>query len=1234
MKSKIYPPKQPCTPAHAFKNGWMLLPAFFTGLVKRRFVLVSFTRFSIVAFFLFLFSNQAMADYTIGNGSTINASSITGQTGILTINGRLDLTSDVSLTGFSSVIINAPNGQIYWSRSSITLAFAAGTTIVINNNAPGLQPTAGSGNGSQKLVVGTTVISVSSDNSNNAAFSFGQFNALGGLPQFTITGNAQECFGNPISLTITPDKTSAVSYTYDWSITPTPVSGTFSNNPATSLTSATTSITLPSGNYTISCAIKATGDPLATKTFAATISSIPGASSAPSATPATICAGSSANLNAVSASNSISWYTVATGGTSIGTSASGVNFPVTPAGTATYYAETVNAAGCPATTRRSVTVTVNNPVVISAQPATNAICVGSDATISVTATGTITSYQWQESTTGIGGMYRNLSNSVLYSNVTKAKLDISTPAVSLSSNYYRLVVTGAASCGSVSTNSIALQYKNLWTGVLSTDWNNTGNWSNGQLPSVACSDVYIQNTYNQPLLSNGTATISNLNILSGAMLTVNNTGTLQIAGSISNNGIFDVKNGKLEFNGTTAQTISANVFSDNILNHLLVSNTTALIIAASPANALRIAGEVTFGKSNVTLNTNDNLVLASSVSKTARVADITNNGAFTGNKFVGKVTVERFYPQSRSWRLVTSPLSNTGSIFDNWQNAGNYSAGKGMFVTGPNPTGNSAIGNGLDWSGFNNYSMKGWDAASNAYISVANTKTRKLSNDFSSAGKASNIGYYAFVRGDRSRTPDNTIFGNGNTTTLSSKGYLQTGTQTFDLTGGNGATPTFALVANPYASSVDFRKVTKNNVVPYRFYVYDPSLGTVGVFVVMEADLFNPNDFTPSIPNSNSVQRNHIQSSQAFFVQVATPGAASLTFNEDDKSTDYEPKLFRPATPASGVQMLRTSLLQTNADNSTLLVDAALVQFDDQFTDKVDVEDALKFMNISENLSILRDNQYLTIERRPLVKSTDTIFLQLSRTTQRSYRFEFVATNMDPLVSAWLEDSFTGKSTLLNLNATFNIDFIITADAQSSVANRFRIVFKQVGLSTLPVTFKAIHAVEQAGKVAVNWTVENELNIKNYEVEKSGDGVIFEKLTTTVATGANKLSTTYSWLDANPLTGNNFYRVRSIGMDGQFDYSKTVLVKIAMVASGSIRIYPNPVTDGIIAAEFKNMAAGIYNMRLLNAQGQAILNKKVNHSSGTSMEYIQPDYKMTSGIYQLEITAPGKGVTMVKVIVK
>ncbi|HET9056617.1 MAG TPA: hypothetical protein VFN30_07210, partial [Chitinophagaceae bacterium] len=112
-----------------------------------------------------------------------------------------------------------------------------------------------------------------------------------------------------------------------------------------------------------------------------------------SATPASICIGGSSNLNATSAGNTIRWFTVSTGGTSIGTSASGANFPVSPLVTTTYFAEAVNAAGCVSATRTSVTVTVNALPVCSINGTSGPVCPSSSSIYSAPAG--MASYLWE-----------------------------------------------------------------------------------------------------------------------------------------------------------------------------------------------------------------------------------------------------------------------------------------------------------------------------------------------------------------------------------------------------------------------------------------------------------------------------------------------------------------------------------------------------------------------------------------------------------------------------------------------------------------------------------------------------------------------------------------------------------------------------------------------------------------------------------------------------------------------
>ena len=148
-----------------------------------------------------------------------------------------------------------------------------------------------------------------------------------------------------------------------------------------------------------------------------TINVSPAATALVSATPDTICAGTSSNLSATSAGNSIRWYTTGIGGTTLGTSASGANFSVTPASTTTYYAETLNEAGCSSPARTIVTVTVNPiPTIISTTP--GSVC--GSGTVNLAATSSAGIINWYSAATGgvILGTGINFTTSIITSNKT------------------------------------------------------------------------------------------------------------------------------------------------------------------------------------------------------------------------------------------------------------------------------------------------------------------------------------------------------------------------------------------------------------------------------------------------------------------------------------------------------------------------------------------------------------------------------------------------------------------------------------------------------------------------------------------------------------------------------------------------------------------------------------------------------------------------------------------------
>jgi hypothetical protein len=597
-----------------------------------------------------------------------------------------------------------------------------------------------------------------------------------------------------------------------------------------------------------------------------------------------------------------------------------------------------------------------------------------------------------------------------------------------------------------------------------------------------------------------------------------------------------------------------------------------------------------------TLTTNDYLVLVSSVSKTARVGKVTA-GTVTGN-----TTVERFIgipAAKRAWRLLTAPLRSAGntSIFDTWQSGGALTVGSGTLVTGPNYTGTD----GLDAN--SGYSLKKF--VDTSLVGVDNTKTTYLMTNTSGTVPGNNS-YFIFVRGDRSSLN----LANTSQTVLKATGALQIGDIIFPAAV---KADSNTLVGNPYASPVDFALVTKSNLVN-RFYAWDPNLNTVGGFVVVD-DATNSGTYTINPPaGTTTAQTRHIQSGQAVFTQTAADGPASITFTEASKSTSVVNNVFRTNNGAD--EMMTATLHLLNAGNTTVVADAVMAIYNMSFADQVDMLDAPKMTNINENFGLVRNGKLLSIERRQLVDNADTLFLNLSQTTARDYRFTFEPANFAaPTVTAYLEDAYLHTSTPLSLSAPTSIDFAITPDVLSAAANRFMIVYKTS--TTLPVNYNMVKAYQVNGGVQLEWNVASESGMRSYEAERSVDGRNFTKLSTVVA--RNNGATQYDCLDNAPVNGLNFYRIKAIDNAGVARYSMVVNVRIGGKKT-DIVLYPNPVVGNTISLQFINEPKGIYTFKLFNNLGQVVISRSIVHNGGSATQTINLENLVQKGVYQLQVS--------------
>lgn len=862
------------------------------------------------------------------------------------------------------------------------------------------------------------------------------------------------------------------------------------------------------------------------------------------------------------------------------------------------------------------------------------VCLGESGMITLNPTGQIGEVlTWQISNDGVN--YTDISGSAgvasqSFTNVTQ-------------STSYRVLVKNEFCPDPDISNIGKVRINNLWEGSVSDAWEALNNWSSGNLPTLSsCSNTITipsvpANRYDPLVKATVTASAHNLNLLSGSHLTING-GKLQIAGEITNNGgILDARHGEVEYNGSTAQTIQPGIFNDNAINDFKISNsnTATGVNLAAPIDVYR---SLTFSASGRKLNTNGNLTLKSTYDETAWVGGLSSshsiNGDVTVERYINSGTTETPTAHGKSWQLLAVPTTGQ-SIRDSWMEGATKS---NISSHDPGGDGNPNPGYGTmttsDVSGAANFLTPGFDAytPSGPSIKAWNPNTGKYEGPSSTVDPVyDQRGWMVFVRGDRSVYAYNQA---AVPTTLRTKGALftaETGKKPPVISVG---ADRIQSIGNPYASAIDLKKVGFTNNIGDHVTVWDPNLhGSegMGLYVYLEKDgsgKYVPTPPTPRYPAGSD--NNIIQSGQAFMVQTSVGQSGTITFTESNKVSGSNATIFRSGGDfTERNSQLRTNLYGVEKNGNIFIADGTLVMFDPSYSNDIDRMDARKMINTSENLAILHNETNLAVEKRNAILETDTIFYKLFGTRVQSYRFEFIADNLTKFgKEGFLEDRYLNTRIPISMEGSTYYDFSVENKTGSNASDRFRIVFREAA-KPLAATFVDINAVQKVSDIVVSWKVEGEMNEREYEVEKSTDGIFFTKVTSLPA--RNTGSVVYTWTDKNVMAGHHYYRIKKINNDNNLSLS-TIAKVLVFDNTASIKVTPNPIVGGVIQLHFANQPTGKYMVRLLNSAGQLIVAKQVVLADKISIERLKWDYTLAHGIYSIEITKPDGSLQMIKVM--
>ena len=261
-------------------------------------------------------------------------------------------------------------------------------------------------------------------------------------PQSTVV-----CVG--VSATFTSVAT-GTGLTYQWQISTTAVPAFTNITGATAASYTQTGVSLVMNNNKYRVIVSGTCAPAVTSSEATlTVGNSAAITTNPVST--TVCVGDNANFTVTASGSSLTfqWQVSTNGGTSFtnitGANSATLSLPAVTAAQNGYQYRAVVFSCAPTGVNSSVaTLTVNNPLLIQTQPQSVTLCQGLNTTLSVAATGTGLTYQWQISTNG-GTTFANITGA------TAATLDLLAVTPAMNGNVYRVVLKGA--CNTVGLNS-------------------------------------------------------------------------------------------------------------------------------------------------------------------------------------------------------------------------------------------------------------------------------------------------------------------------------------------------------------------------------------------------------------------------------------------------------------------------------------------------------------------------------------------------------------------------------------------------------------------------------------------------------------------------------------------------------------------------------------------------------------------------------------------------------------
>ncbi len=237
-------------------------------------------------------------------------------------------------------------------------------------------------------------------------------------------------------------------------------------------------------------------------------------------------------------------------------------------------------------------------------------------------------------------------------------------------------------------------------------------------------------------------------------------------------------------------------------------------------------------------------------------------------------------------------------------------------------------------------------------------------------------------------------------------------------------------------------------------------------------------------------------------------------------------------------------------------------------------------------------------------------------------------TSLSSVSNCWNPWS-TANGTVTATGLTIGNDYYLMVDGWGGDQCDFTVTgWTATGI--LPVTLVSFDAYNYKEGNKLIWTTQSEVNNDYFIVQKSFDGSHFEDIEIIDGNGNSNNTITYEFYDNDIRFKVNYYRLKQIDFDGQYEYSKIIAVKNE--DNIIVELYPNPSREKLFI-DINQPNDEVYTIVYSNVIGE-IKTEQLNMSKDINTYQLNIFKTLNSGIYFIKVVDSTGNTIQTEKIVK